>query len=72
MRAQALQLKEAELLAAKQSVRSAVAEHMKSTPASELCIMSQPSPMHVCVYVSLVHTSCVTLAVSPEGSSLAN
>ena len=31
----ALHLKEAQLLAAKQSVRSAVAEHMKSTPASE-------------------------------------
>ena len=31
----ALNLKEAQLLAAKQSVRKAVAEHMKSTPASE-------------------------------------
>lgn len=31
----ALHLKEAQLLAAKQSVRSAVAEHMKSTSASE-------------------------------------
>ena len=32
---QALHLKEAQLLAAKQSVRSAVVEYMKSTPASE-------------------------------------
>lgn len=31
----ALQQKEAELLAAKHSVRSAVVEHMRSTPASE-------------------------------------
>ena len=48
-RDQALQLKEAELLAAKQSVRSAVAEHMKSAPASELRVVSYESHHRECM-----------------------
>lgn len=70
---QALQLKEAELLAAKQNVRSAVAEHMKSTPASEWRVTSHH---HSCIYVRTwnahrprVHTLYVFLAVRPEHSS---